>query len=907
MQPELIITPFGESADPATVRDIPQSNPSGAPRQNASWEQGFPLITMTPIAAGGIPPEGPDMNGVLRAISRHASFVGGGGQYKWSAEYVAAKGGYPKGAVIQADNGEVSYVSMEENNSTNFNAYPDSIGKQWVFFGGATSYFELQFEQEQEKRENEFNQFLINTAFEMPPIPFVDGSLLEISRPTQLVSHEGQLYSVKLPATFPVVLSGVWDVAVVSLTPRSDESLRQQLATQGTDLIAFNRTMMADAVSTASRMLSAQLINIWEYVHLVTSKPTLDPNSWDWTEAHLAAIAACNIWPRRGLRYPPGIYLTTKTLDYGVLYVEGGGQDSGKGTVVRAATEGMLLAKCNSACYIANMKFDGANKAYWNLLVEGNRPVLMKVESVYAKEYGFVFWRTQNGSFFALSSYFCLYSFGFFNGARNLNFFGCGSATSSGPTGTRDPNQVELVFDHDTSDPHGFGVSKEVWINGNDRIAFFGGIFEYPATIISMRNTAASPYDVGRVYFYSTEFASGGIILDTEKLAATSNPKLYFNNIEATWYDQVTPFGRGTRGEIEFQGHVSFSGGAQIPNHGISQANNLDTRGIRVQDGTTYIGPNREITTVPKNGFSRPATTGAIAGSVAFTSGQKEIFFTTDNGAAFVGGTSYRNVKGNIPEGLSYALTAGINKTGAYTPSGPNPFPEGVSMLVENLGNGASDASVLAFRVRSAGGNGFGYLGITANRMMFGVRNNAEYQERLAISSPAGHITPGSDNQQNLGSPSARFAVVYAGTGAINTSDERLKCDIRDVSEIEHSVGIKLKKAIKAFRFDDAVEIKGDGARIHFGVIAQEVEQIFASEGLDAFEYGILCYDKWDAEYEDVCEEVPIMVDGEPLLDEDGNPCMEGRPTGEKRLVKEAGDRYGVRENEIYALILSST
>lgn len=265
MQPELIITPFGESADPATVRDIPKSNPSGAPRQNASWEQGFPLITMTPIAAGGIPPEGPDMNGVLRAISRHASFVGGGGQYKWSAEYVAAKGGYPKGAVIQADNGEVSYVSTEDGNSTNFNAYPDSIGKQWVFFGGATSYFELQFEQEQEKRENEFNQFLINTAFEMPPIPFVEGSILEVSRPTQLVSHEGQLYSVRMPASFPVILSDIWDVAVASLTPRSDEALRQQLASPtGAQLI----TTTAPGAGAKPRPLPEKLketVSIFDY------------------------------------------------------------------------------------------------------------------------------------------------------------------------------------------------------------------------------------------------------------------------------------------------------------------------------------------------------------------------------------------------------------------------------------------------------------------------------------------------------------------------------------------------------------------------------------------------------------------------------------------------------------------
>lgn len=99
---------------------------------------------------------------------------------------------------------------------------------------------ESEFDAAQEQRKDEFNQLLINTQFEMPPIPYQEGGPIEVSRPTQLISHEGQLYSVKLPASFPFQLSGIWDVAVVSLKPRSDEALRQQLAAiTGAELVGY--------------------------------------------------------------------------------------------------------------------------------------------------------------------------------------------------------------------------------------------------------------------------------------------------------------------------------------------------------------------------------------------------------------------------------------------------------------------------------------------------------------------------------------------------------------------------------------------------------------------------------------------------------------------------------------------
>ena len=38
---------------------------------------------------------------------------------------------------------------------------------------------------------------------------------------------------------------------------------------------------------------------------------------------------------------------------------------------------------------------------------------------------------------------------------------------------------------------------------------------------------------------------------------------------------------------------------------------------------------------------------------------------------------------------------------------------------------------------------------------------------------------------------------------------------------------------------------KGAAARIHVGVIAQEVQTAFAAEGLDASRYGLFCSDTW--------------------------------------------------------------
>jgi hypothetical protein len=106
-----------------------------------------------------------------------------------------------------------------------------------------------------------------------------------------------------------------------------------------------------------------------------------------------------------------------------------------------------------------------------------------------------------------------------------------------------------------------------------------------------------------------------------------------------------------------------------------------------------------------------------------------------------------------------------------------------------------------------------------------------------------GSFRPGADNARPLGNASFRWSQLFAGTATINTSDETLKQDVKALDQAELLVARNIKSLIKKFRFKDAVAKKGADARIHVGVIAQEVEQAFLAEGLEPRHYGLFCED----------------------------------------------------------------
>jgi hypothetical protein len=133
-------------------------------------------------------------------------------------------------------------------------------------------------------------------------------------------------------------------------------------------------------------------------------------------------------------------------------------------------------------------------------------------------------------------------------------------------------------------------------------------------------------------------------------------------------------------------------------------------------------------------------------------------------------------------------------------------------------------------------------------------------------------VNPQANNTIALGSSSYAYKDIYSVNAPITTSDEREKTQVRPLNEVEKAVGIKLKNAIKMFKWIDAVEEKGEAARLHTGVMAQEVVSIFESEGLNAYEYGIITYTEWEQDEE---HEV-------------------------------AGNRFGVRYQELLAFIIGS-
>ena len=104
------------------------------------------------------------------------------------------------------------------------------------------------------------------------------------------------------------------------------------------------------------------------------------------------------------------------------------------------------------------------------------------------------------------------------------------------------------------------------------------------------------------------------------------------------------------------------------------------------------------------------------------------------------------------------------------------------------------------------------------------------------------------DNVIDLGKTTSRFDDIYATNGTIQTSDRNEKQDIEALSEAETRVAVACKGLLRKFRWKDAVAEKGDEARIHFGIIAQDLQAAFAAEGLDAGRYAMFISSTWTDE-----------------------------------------------------------
>lgn len=205
-----------------------------------------------------------------------------------------------------------------------------------------------------------------------------------------------------------------------------------------------------------------------------------------------------------------------------------------------------------------------------------------------------------------------------------------------------------------------------------------------------------------------------------------------------------------------------------------------------------------------------------------------------------------------------------------------------------------------------------------------------------------GNVDFEADNKFSLGTASQRASVIYAASGVINTSDARTKQKRGALSAAELAAWSKVQPCI--YQFLESINEKGeDSARLHAGLIAQEVMQAFQDEGLDPASYALFCEDEVfveDMELQTVTtsrqktqpgtvpsidlvdgkpvltekatdvllfETLPVVdADGEPVLDpESGEPLTYQVPVIETvqeqvhvPVLRSIGTRYGLRYTE---------
>jgi len=100
----------------------------------------------------------------------------------------------------------------------------------------------------------------------------------------------------------------------------------------------------------------------------------------------------------------------------------------------------------------------------------------------------------------------------------------------------------------------------------------------------------------------------------------------------------------------------------------------------------------------------------------------------------------------------------------------------------------------------------------------------------------------------NLGNSGNRWDTVFATVGTINTSDRNEKQDIEELNDAERRVAVACKGLLRKYRLKSAIAKKGEDARIHFGIIAQDLQAAFEAEGLDAGRYGMFIHSTWTDE-----------------------------------------------------------
>jgi len=232
----------------------------------------------------------------------------------------------------------------------------------------------------------------------------------------------------------------------------------------------------------------------------------------------------------------------------------------------------------------------------------------------------------------------------------------------------------------------------------------------------------------------------------------------------------------------------------------------------------TFAADNNATELVFKTGASAAADT-----KMVITSGGNLLLGATayEGSASSNASSAFLGANGFISANVTDDFGLQVNRTGT----------DGALFNLRKNGadvgaiNTTNSASVVSLTGTSSGG---GIAVSKSNANVFPAR-------------PAGVI----DNTLDFGSSSYRWDDIFATNGTIQTSDRNEKQDIAALTSAEMLVAKRISALFKTFRWKDKVAAKGDNARTHSGIIAQDVQAAFTAEGLDAGDYSLFISSTW--------------------------------------------------------------
>ena len=158
--------------------------------------------------------------------------------------------------------------------------------------------------------------------------------------------------------------------------------------------------------------------------------------------------------------------------------------------------------------------------------------------------------------------------------------------------------------------------------------------------------------------------------------------------------------------------------------------------------------------------------------------------------------------------------------------------------------NNANNGQLVALRKQGAT---IGSIGTNENTDLYiaGGDTGLLFNDNADFISPATATGAGRDNAVDLGFSTVRWDDVYATNGTIQTSDANEKQQIAALTDAEITAAKAISQLFKTFKWNDSVAEKGDAARTHTGVIAQDVEAAMTAAGLDAGDYAFFISSTW--------------------------------------------------------------